>query len=137
MYTAALDVNIGTYPDLWRKDRYRVDLNVELHFDPDNIDAALKQLGYHIIDTGQWGQSYNHKHYHNLSAELNEVEDTQAYVRLLLRNSDLDEGSIGGAEDYLSGLFDRIFQICLRQGEGYNYEPLRNWNYPEVDESLP
>jgi hypothetical protein len=43
-------VQVETYPDLWRKGRYRLDLTAELYLEIDGVNAALKQLDYHIID---------------------------------------------------------------------------------------
>lgn len=124
MYATASDVQTGTYPDLWQKGRYRVELSAELPFDPDNIDTALQQLGYHAIDADQWGQSYSHKHNRNLTAEVDEVEGPTAYVRLVLRNGDLDEADIGHSENQLGSFYDRIYQICRSLCDEYDYEPL-------------
>ena len=55
------DVQVGVYADLWRKGRYRVELNAKLDYDPSDIDAALEELGYESIDADQWGQTYRHK----------------------------------------------------------------------------
>lgn len=121
MYAAVSDVEIGIYPDLWRKGRYRIELSAELPFDPGDIDTALQRLGYHITDADQWGQSYSHNQDRSRTAELDEVEEQTAYVRLVLRCGDLDEAGINTTEDYLSSLYSRIYQICRRMDE-YDYE---------------
>jgi hypothetical protein len=105
-------VQVETYPDLWRKGRYRVDLTAELYLEIDSVDAALEQLDYHIIDSDQQGQSYIHNQDRSRTAELDEAGEEPAYVKLVLRNADLDEEGINAAEDYLNTLFDRIYQMC-------------------------
>ena len=122
MYTANPNLEIGTYPDLWRKDRYRVDLTAQLYFDIDSIDAALQQLDYHIIDADQRGQSYIHNQDRSRTAELDEADEEPAYVKLVLRNADLDEAGINAAEDYLNTLFDRIYQICRCRYDEEDYD---------------
>ena len=124
-------IHIETYPDLWRKGRYRVELSAELDMEIDCINAALEQLDCHIIDVDQRGQSYIHNHDPGLTAELDEVEDQDYYVKLVLRDSDLDEADITGAKDYLSGIFDRIYRLSYE----YNHENDGNFalafTYPE------
>lgn len=134
MYAATPDGQIGTYPDLWRKDRYRVDLCVELPFDTDDVDAALQQLGYYIVDAGQWGQSYSHNQDRSRTVELDEVGEQVAYVRLVLRDGNLDEAGINAAEDYLNSLYERIYQICSNRGDEYDYEPLASLTCPEGEQ---
>ena len=115
-------VQVETYPDLWRKGRYRVDLTAELYLDIDSIDAALEQLDYHIIDADQRGQSYIHNQDRSRTAELDEADEEPAYVKLVLRNADLDEAGINAAEDYLNTLFDRIYQICRCRYDEEDYD---------------
>jgi hypothetical protein len=123
MYAATPEVQIGAYPDLWRKGRYRVDLVAELYFDPDYLDAALKQLDYHVVDADQRGQSYRHNQDDNRTAELDESEEEGAYVRLVLRDGDLDEADIDAARDYLSSLYERMYQISQEWCDAYDYRP--------------
>ena len=104
-------VHIETYPDLWRKERYRVDLTTELDLEIEGINAALEQLDYHIIDADQWGRSYVQNSDPSRTAELDEVENLDPYVKLVLRNGDLDESEITEEKDYLSRVFDRIYQL--------------------------
>ena len=110
-------VHIETYPDLWRKGRYRVDLTVELDLEIDGLNTALEQLDYHIIDADQWGQSYVHNNDPSHTAELDEVEDQDFYVKLVLRNGNLDETEIAEAESYLNNLFDKIYQLYRERHE--------------------
>ena len=120
MYTKSPDVRIETYPDLWRNGRYRVDLTAELDLEIDGIDAALQQLDYHIIDADQCGRTYAHSHDPIRMAELDEVEGQDSYVKLVLRNDDLDEAEIPEVKDYLSSLFDRIYQLsyeCYQEND--------------------
>jgi len=134
MYATTPGVQIGIYPDLWRKGRYRVDLSVELPFDPDDVDAALQQQGYHMVDTGQWGQSYSHNQDRTRTAELDEIEEQAAYVRLVLRNADLDEAGINVAENYLNSVYGGIYQVCQSRCDEYDYDPLVLSICPEVEQ---
>jgi len=129
MYTDAPDVQIGTYSDLWRKGRYRVELTAELSYDPVDVDAALQQLGYDIADADQWGRTYRHSQDHNRTVELDELEDQAEYIKLVLRNGDLDELDIDRAEDELGSLYARLYQMCQSQYEDDAYDPL----YRSVD----
>lgn len=129
MYTNAPDVQIGTYSDLWQKDRYRVELAAQLYCEPNDIDKALEQLGYEIIDADQWGRTYRHSQDHNRTVELDELEDPGEYIRLVLRNGDLDEVDIDRAEDELGSLYARLYQMCQSQYEDDAYDPL----YHSVD----
>ncbi|GAH83538.1 unnamed protein product, partial [marine sediment metagenome] len=139
--TAVPDAQIGTYEDLWRKGRYRIDLTVELSYDPEEVDAALQKLGYDIIDADQWGRSYRNRQNPRLTAELDELEEQTAYVKLLLRSGDLNEADIDRSEAQLSIYYDRIYQMCrdscMDIGYDYLYPPLdleaeQYWN-PDMD----
>lgn len=134
MYAAIPDVQIGTYPDLWRKGRYRVDLSVELPFDPDAVDAALWQMDYHMVDAGQGGQSYSHNRDGSRTAELDETGELAEYVKLVLRNGDLDEAGINAAEDYLNALYDRICESCRSRCKEYDYESPIAPIYPDREQ---
>jgi len=129
MYTAAPDVQIGTYSDLWRKERYRVELTAELPYDTVDVDAALQQLGYDIADADQWGRTYRHNQDHNRTVELDELEGQAEYIKLVLCNSDLDEVDIDKSEDELGSLYARLYQMCQSQYEDDGYNPL----YHSVD----
>jgi hypothetical protein len=124
-------VCIKTYPDLWRKGRYRVDLTAELDLEIDGINAALEQLDYHIIDADQWGQSYVHNRDPRRTAELDEVEDQDSYVKLVLRNGDLDEAEITEAKNYLSRIFDRIYQLSYERYQENNCSYALPFTYTE------
>lgn len=132
MYATASDIEINTYPDLWRKGRYRVELTAELPFDPSDIDSALRRLGYHIVDADQWGQSYSHNQDPRRTAELEEVKEQADYAKLVLRCGDLDEIAINTAEDYLSALYDRICQIRRGRMDVYDCKPRYWWTDFEV-----
>ncbi len=125
------DVQIGTYPELWLKGRYRVDLYVELPFDADDVDAAMQQLGYHITDAGQWGQSYSHNKHRSHTAELDEAPEQAGYVRLVLRSNGLDEADTEAAENDLSSVYERIRQICDSCCNEYDYESLIRSTLPD------
>lgn len=129
MYTDAPDVQIGTYSDLWRKERYRVELTEELLCDPVDVDAALQQLGYDIADADQWGRTYRHSQDHNRTVELDELEDQAEYIKLVLREGDLDELDIDRAEDQLGSLYARLYQMCQGRYDDNGYDPL----YHSVD----
>ncbi len=124
MYAEGQDVEVGTYPDLWQKDRYRVELAAGLSCEPADLDKALERLGYEIVDADQWGRSYRHNQDPNKTIELDELEDPAALVRLILRYGDLDEADIGPAEDQLASLYDRICQMCNNRYDNDCYEPL-------------
>jgi len=124
MYTDAPDVQIGTYSDLWRQGRYRVELTAELPCDPTDVDAPLQQLGYDIADADQWGRTYRHSQDHDRTVELDELEDPGEYIRLVLRNGDLNEVDIGKAEDELGSLYARLYQMCQGRYDDNAYDPL-------------
>lgn len=124
MYAEGQDVKVGTYPDLWQKDRYRVELAAELFCEPADLDKALERFGYEIIDADQWGRSYRHNQDRAKTIELDELEDPTALVRLVLRYGDLDEADIGSAEDQLASLYDRIRQMCNNRYDNDCYEPM-------------
>lgn len=135
MYTAAPDIQVGTYPDLWQKGRYRVELTAQMPCDVEVVDAALQQLGYQVMDTDQWGRTYRHDQQPCRTAELDELEHAGEYVKLILRNADLDELDIGRVEDQLGSLYDRIHQMCQDRYENgydafYYSEGLEQSRYP-------
>ncbi len=127
------EVRIETYPDLWRKGRYRVDLTAELDLEIDGIDAALQQLDYHIIDADQWGQSYVHNQIPSCTAELGEVENPSPYLKVILRNGGLDETEITEAENYLTNVFDRIYQLYCERHEADEYGEAIYLTYSEKE----
>jgi hypothetical protein len=114
MYAAAPDIQIGTYADLWQKGRYRVDLTVELPYDPEDVDVALQKLGYDVVDIDQRGRSYRHRQNPSLTAELDELDDQAVYIRLLLRCGGLSDTDVGQSEDQLSLYYERIHQMCQK-----------------------
>lgn len=130
MYAAVSDVEVGTYPDLWQKGRYRVELSTELPFYLADVEAALQQLGYEIIDSDQWGQTHRHRQDSNQIAELDELEEPTEYVRLILRNGDLEEEQTEQAEGQLGSLYDGIYQMCQDICDEYIYEQLYAWSQP-------
>jgi len=126
MQAAVSDVQTGTYPDLWRKGHYRVELNAELPFYMEDVDVALQQAGYEAVDADQWGRSYRHKADPQQTAEVDESEDGGGYVKIMLRDGGLEDDGIKQAEDQLDLLYDRIHQICQSRSE-YLFEPADIW----------
>jgi hypothetical protein len=53
MYMTDLDFQISVYPDLWRQNRYRIELTVKPYNSRDAGDV-LQQLGYDVVDADQW-----------------------------------------------------------------------------------
>jgi hypothetical protein len=121
MYAAASDVQVGAYPDLRQKGRYRVELRAKSVLDPGYIDAALQQMGYAIIDADQWGCSYRHRRDYAKTAELDELEDEAVSAKLVLRSGELDEADTGDAEEQLRSLHDRIQRLCRGDYSQYCY----------------
>lgn len=101
--------------------------------DVEIVDAALQQLGYQIMDTDQWGRTYRHSQQPGCTAELDELEHGGEYVKLILRNADLDELYIDQAEDQLGLLYDRIHQMCQGRYEG-DYDAFYDSMDPEACE---
>ena len=112
MYAEAPVAQVGTYPDLWRKGRYRVELKVELTGDYDGVDRALDQLGYEVVDVDQWGRSYRHREGPRRTAELDELEASADRVSLILHQGDLDEAEIPSAEGDLDLEYGKLRALC-------------------------
>ena len=75
-----------------------MEMTAELPYDPDDVDAALRKLGYEVVDLDQWGRSYRRRGDPRHTAELDEPEDAAAYVRLILRRGDLEPPEVPDAE---------------------------------------
>lgn len=133
MYATAPDIQIGTYPDLWKQGRYRVELATQLPYETADMDSILQQLGYEVVDADQCGRSYRHSQDHNKTIELDELEDPTAFLKLLLRYGDLDEAGVGQAEDQLDSLYNRICQMCRNGYNDSDYDSLDSPIYPEID----
>lgn len=119
MYAADPGVRIETYPDLWRKGRYRVELHGELPCGPDDVDAALRRAGYRLADADQWGYSYVHRRNAGHTAEVD--EHGQPYVAaLILRNAGLEQEAIDDERDALQGIYERIHRLCFGPDRGHD-----------------
>lgn len=123
MYATTPDVQVGTYPDLWRKGRYRVELTAGLRNGHEDVDAALEQLGYEVSDCDQWGRSYRHREDPERTAELDELEHEASYVKLILREGDLDKEAADRGEEELFSMYERIYQLCLHPDIEEDYHP--------------
>jgi len=73
------------YPDLWRQNRYRIELTVEPYNSRDAGDV-LQQLGYDVADADQWGISYCHNENPDWTAEIDELPDGSQRVVLCWGN---------------------------------------------------
>ena len=118
MYAATSVAQVETYPDLWRKGRYRVELKAELAGDCYDVDAALDQLGYEVTDADQWGRSYRHRDDPRRTAELDEAEAPSALVSLILRQGDLDDEEIPPAEGELDLEYGKLYGLCCSWPNG-------------------
>lgn len=127
MYTATPDIQIGTYPDLWQKGRYRAELGVDVALGFEDVDAALRKLGYEIVDADQYGLSYSHSKDSKRTAEVDQMDEQAEYTRLKLINADLDWASVPAAEDYLVSIYDRICQLVTGPNREFDY---KKSNYP-------
>jgi hypothetical protein len=125
MYETANAVQAGTYADLWRKGRYRVQLTAELGSYLEDVDAVLERLGYRMVDADQWGRSYHRRGSSHDTAELDEQECEFGPVRLVLSRGNLDETETADAETELTYLLGRIQEAA----KTYDGEPL----LPEPD----
>jgi hypothetical protein len=124
MYGTFLDSGAEVYQDLWRKGRYRVELNVELKYDLSAVDTALQKLGYDIVDADQWGQSYRDRDNSDITAELDETEGDVASLRVRLRYGDLGEHDIEAARAQVESVYEKIGQICQERYSQCEYESL-------------
>ena len=129
MYTKIPDVRIETYPDHWRKDHYRVELEAELGYGIEDVDKALEELGYEIIDNDQWGWSYQNKGMPIENAELDEMDGGNPRVKLVLTGHGLEEAQIEPSKMELYALFERIYQACINHSQQYSDDSFINYNY--------
>jgi hypothetical protein len=120
MYRKIPDVRIETYPDHWRKDHYRLELETELDYSIEEVDKALGELGYEIIDNDQWGWSYQNKGMPIENAELDEIEKGNPHVKLVLSGHGFEEAQIEPSKVELYALFERIYQACLDHSRQYS-----------------
>ena len=121
MYGAVASVELGTYDDLWRPGRYRVELKAGLPVSLHAVEADLEQLGYEPIDADQWGSSYRYVTDASRTAELDELDGPSPAVRLILRQSDLDEAGLSHAEGELDLEYSGIRSLCPSQSEEAAY----------------
>lgn len=123
MHAKIAETRIKTYPDHWLKDHYRVELEAELDYSIEEVDKALEELGYEIIDNDQWGWSYQNKGTPIENAELDEeLEGGNPYVKLVLAGPGLKEAQIEPSKVELYALFERIYQVCLGWNQQYSDE---------------
>jgi len=120
MYAKIPDVRIETYPDHWRKDHYRIELETKLGYSIEEVDKALEELGYEIIDNDQWGWSYQNKGMPIENAELDEMEEGNPHIKLVLAGHGLEEAQIEPSKVELYALFERIYQVCLGHSQQYS-----------------
>jgi hypothetical protein len=129
MYAKIADIRIETYPDHWQKDHYRLELEAALDYSIEDVDKALEELGYEIIDNDQWGSSYLNKGSSIEHAELDELEGENPYVKLVLVGSGLEEAQIEPSKVELYALFERIYQLCLGWNQQYSDDFSDNCSY--------
>jgi len=115
MYGISAAPRVTAYTDRWRPSRYRVELNIETSFDDDDIDEALEQLGYHVVDADQAGRSYVSQRGRNHFAELDDTGDWRASAHLVLGTDDLEKPQIDQASDYLCSIYEKIYRICRKE----------------------
>ena len=109
MHATAGDARVEVGKDLWQPGRYRAELTAALSYDSGEIDLALQQLGYEIVDSCQWGRSYRHRDNHRREVELDELDDGYGAVRLVLREGDLSVGEANRARGRLRDLFAGLY----------------------------
>ncbi len=117
------DPQVVTYTDRWRTDRYRVELSVNTPYGVDDIDAALLQLGYDMVDADQSGLSYSKRQDRDCCADLDELDDDLSPARLILAVGNLEESQIDPAQEQLYSIYGRIRQICRKDLYLYDYGP--------------
>ena len=117
MYTTSSEARLEVCEDLWRKGRYRVELTGRLAYAAGDVDAALEQLGYEAIDLDQWGRSYQHREDPSRTAELDELGEGAASVRLVLRQGNLEPSEIAGAKSELDLRYGRLYSTWQARGE--------------------
>jgi hypothetical protein len=120
MYTKIPEARIETYPDHWRKDHYRIELETELGYSIKDVEEALEELGYEITDSDQWGWSYQKKGTPVENAELDELGGGNPHVKLVLVGHGLEEAQIEPSKTELYALFERIYQACLNHSQQYS-----------------
>jgi len=136
MYQTYTDAEPGTYPDLWHKGRYRVELAAQLYGCGQDVDPVLYKQGYRLCDMDQWGRTYIHKG-KGITAEVDELDEA-GYLRLLLQEGGLEPEDITEAEDHLTALYRKIKQSCCSSDKEADYRPVsdllqdktEDWHFP-------
>jgi len=124
MYSSFTPVELGPHEDLYRQGRYRVELKAELAYSLYDVDTALEEMGYEVIDAGQWGRSYRHRQDHRRTVELDEPDEASDRLRLVLEQADLAETEIGHAEGELDLEYARLQSACSRRMAEADYDLL-------------
>ena len=133
MDTAYADAEVEVRPDNWRRGRYRLELCSYPACGLDHLDAALRQMGYEVVDADQWGRSYRQSLDPNHRAELDEVDDGSGRLRLLLAYGDLDPADIEEGKEDLRRIGDQLALKLLCQydesigGTAVDYQDTGRW----------
>ena len=122
MYGTSDAPEVAAYTDRWRAGRYRVELQVDMPFEADDVDRALEKLGYCMVDADQAGCSYVSRRDRNHAVELDEPGDWRASVHLVLGTGDLEKTHIGQAGDYLRLVYEQIRRLCLSESYLYDHD---------------
>ena len=93
-------------------------------YDICQVNNALGELGYEVIDADQWGQSYRHGQDYDKTCELDELEYGDKLIRLILREADVSEPDITDAENRLIAVYENIYRICQDKTDEYQYATL-------------
>ena len=135
MYTlSSYDWQVEIHDDAWQKGRYRAELQAELACDPYDVDIALEQLDYRIVDADQWGRSYFHGKNAHLTVELDEFAKPLDSVRLILRQSNLNEEEIPSTEEELELTYAKIASMCPSAANESDHVAF--WLSPEYGEKV-
>jgi len=132
MYALFYDGQVEIRDDLWQKGRYRAELQAELACDPYDVDIALERLDYRVVDADQWGRSYFHSKNAHLTAELDEFVKPSDSVRLILRQSNLNEEEIQSTEEELELTYAKIATMCPSAANEFDHAAF--WLSPEYGE---
>ena len=122
MYATSSAPRVEVCGDLWEKGRYRVELAARLPCEFADVDDGLEKLGYEVIDAGQWGRSYRNRQDPRHTAELDELDDAGAYVRLILRKGDLEAARLSDAEGEVDLTYARLRAACPARSGEYPYK---------------
>jgi len=109
MYTTDMDFQIMAYPDLWRQNRYRIELTVK-PYNSRNAGDVLQQLGYDVVDADQWGISYCHNENPDWTAEIYESPDGSEGAVLCWGN--LNRSDVYYLQNKMDGGCRGTYPIC-------------------------